>query len=98
MPDPTERPLDWQRVLLESRLSGNPPAPMVESNPASWRSCLEIVINELEKRQPGISPVVPMVADPPTLQPSSSKRPHVSVHKEYFLWGYSMDLKYLLVA
>ncbi|KAG1799176.1 hypothetical protein EV424DRAFT_1546061 [Suillus variegatus] len=76
MPDPTERPLDWQRVLLESRLSGNPPAPMVESNPASWRSCLEIVINELEKRQPGISPVVPMVADPPTLQPSSSKRPH----------------------
>ncbi|KAG2057239.1 hypothetical protein BDR06DRAFT_969445 [Suillus hirtellus] len=44
----------------KSSLSRNPPGPMVESNLASWRSCLEIVIYELEKYQSGISSVVPM--------------------------------------
>jgi hypothetical protein len=87
MPDPIKRPMDWQYVLLESKLSGNPPAPMVESNPASWQLCLNIVLKELDKRQPGNSPEVPMEVDRPTIQPSSLKRPHVSVHKEYFLWG-----------
>jgi hypothetical protein len=87
MPDPIKRPMDWQCVLLESKLSGNPPAPMVESNPASWRLCLNIVLKELDRRQPGNSREVPMEVDRPTIQPSSLKRPHVSVPKEYFLWG-----------
>ncbi|KAG1722734.1 uncharacterized protein EDB91DRAFT_1088028 [Suillus paluster] len=81
MPDPIKHPLDWQCVLLESDLSGNPPAPMVESNPASWQLCLETVIKELDKHQPGSSPEVPMEVDPLTVQPSSFKRPHPSPPK-----------------
>ncbi|KAG1762049.1 hypothetical protein EV702DRAFT_1052685 [Suillus placidus] len=82
MLDPIKRPLDWQCVLVESKLSGNPPAPMVESNPASWQLCLETVVKELDKRQPGSSPEVPMQVDPPTVQPSLFKRPHLSPPKK----------------
>ncbi|KAG1770825.1 hypothetical protein EV702DRAFT_1049270 [Suillus placidus] len=82
MPDPIKRPLDWQCILVESKLSGNPPAPMVESNPASWQLCLETVVKELDKRQPGSSPEVPMQVDPPTVQPSSFKRPLLSPPKK----------------
>ncbi|KAG1747029.1 uncharacterized protein EDB91DRAFT_1245467 [Suillus paluster] len=76
MHDPIKHPLDWQCILLESNLSRNPPAPMVESNLASWQLCLETMIKELDKRQPGSSPEVPMEVDPLTIQPSLFKHPH----------------------
>ncbi|KAG1747026.1 uncharacterized protein EDB91DRAFT_1079667 [Suillus paluster] len=85
-PDPIKHPLDWQCILLESNLSRNPPAPMMESNLASWQLCLETMIKELDKRQPGSSPEVPMEVDPLTIQPSLFKRPH-NLHLILINWS-----------